>query len=392
MKKTLFYFLSSVLIIQACSKDEIDTESKETIPAENTVIIEEDDWQESIIEIDTSNFTFKFDKDLSNKYDLKVGDIIIGKDDGGYLRKITDFHSTNSEILIETESSTILEAFTQVKEQGNYTLTPNYSSSEFWLDDGVELTNLKSTNVNILDLNLNAILYDLDGDFSTYTDQIKLNGNYKLDVDFNVDIDIENLNIQNLIFNYEINQNKKILGTFGIPGLEYSKEKKLAKIPCGTIPAGPIIIQPVIEIFAGFNCNLAAQFSIDYEQTYKSHTTVNYDGTNWTTEKSIEELEIFEEQWFEGFYMAKLYIKPSLSFKVYKTVSPYISGDLYGKATINQWEGMPSGYMDLKYSTGFKLDAGVKMQIWDKSLFDFNTNIYEWEHVIYEAQYAPPGK
>ncbi|NOQ28161.1 MAG: hypothetical protein GQ564_22595 [Bacteroidales bacterium] len=385
MKKFTLLLLTILLFaFNSCKKDDEIEPINDNGLAENTVQITDSDWQNTIINIDTTTYTFKFKKNVLDNYSINKGDIILGTEDGGYLRKVKNMTSVGDEITVETEFAAITEAFKDLHEQTSVTIMPNIESQEFWLDDGVEMSSLKSTSANLMNFSINTVLYDLDGDLSpsSSTDQIRISGSYKLDADFNIDLDIENFEVSKLMLQYDINQTKVIDGYLGLPGLEYSLKKRIAKIPCGTIAAGPVIIEPVIEIYAGFNVDMSMPLQMKIEQEYNSLTTITYENGNWDTEKTVTENESFEKPTISGVLDAKLYLKPVLKFKVYRTVSPYIDVELYGAANVE----LEFDLLKWKTSVGFDMNAGVSMMIWNHSLFNFNTNLFHWEHIIAQGE------
>jgi hypothetical protein len=382
MKKTTFLFYAFFLIIfTSCQKDEDNPSNIEGL-SDNTVLIDSTDWHGNIINVDTTNYTFRFNKDILDTYDIKTGSIIVGTEDGGYLRKVKKIETTGNEVRILTEFAAITEAFEELHEQAEVPIIPNFESPEFWLSEGIEISNLKSTHANLINFNINAILYDYDGNFSTKIDQIRMSGNYDLNANFYIDFDIENAEISKLLLQYQIEQIKAINAYVGLVGIEYTYKKKLATIPCGTVAAGPVIIEPVIEIYAGFGVNMSAPLEMKFEQNYINTTTIKFENGNWDTQKEIYENEDFVRPTVSQVFNAKLYLKPILKFKIYRTVSPYIDAELFGSANAK----LTSNILNWKASVGLDMKAGVSMMIWNLTVFDFNTNLFNLHHIIAEGQ------
>jgi len=384
MKKASLLLMTMLLIpFYSCEKDDEIEAINDNGLAEKTVQITDSDWRNNIINVDNTTFTFKFKKNVLNNYSINKGDIILGTEDGGYLRKVKNMSTIGDEITIETEFAAITEAFEELHEQATASIVPNVESQEFWLEDGVVMNSTKSTSANLMNFSINTVLYDLDGNSSTTTDQVRISGSYELDADFHIDWDIEEFELKNLILQYDINQTKVIDGYLGISGIKYYPEpQKLATIPCGTIPAGPVIIEPVINLYAGFEMDLSAPLRMRLEQDYFNSTIITYDNGNWDTEKTVTENENFEKPSISGVLKAKLYLKPELKFKVYRTVSPYIDAELYGAADVE----LDSDLLKWKTSVGFDMNAGVSMKIWNHTLFNFNTNLFNWEHIIAQGE------
>ncbi len=207
MKKITFLFLLVLITMSSCKKDEnFDTDS--IIPSDNTIIVNEKDWDNSLVNIKNDDFTFTFSKEILKLYGFVVGDIIVCQSGGGYLRKISSITEDGDNIIIKTDFATITEAFKQGGGKvENIKLTPDLNSDSLWLDEGVVLSSLKNLNNEdelSIGFTFNNILYDFDGNFSTPDDQVRVTGSYMLTSNFGFEHSIKNGDLDFLYIKYEL--------------------------------------------------------------------------------------------------------------------------------------------------------------------------------------------
>lgn len=369
----------STLIMNTDKK--VIAEFEKIVP--KTYVIKDDDWNNNIINIDETNYTFTFNSSIKDKYEIREGDFLVSTLNGGYLRRISEITISNNQINLKTEFAAITEAFTELSEDVSATLTPNYSSNDFWLDEGVKLDDIQAKRINTsISLDLEKTLYDFDNDPETDYDQIRISGNYSIGAGADIDIKISKAEIENLKIEFPLDQSLNIKGFFGV-GSEYSLDEIIGNIPCSDIFLGPIVVTPSIEIHAGFTMNTTGSIELEYNQIKNSTTTMLYNGNDWQTTKSLTKENDFKDPIVRAEGNAKLYIKPQLKFKIYRTLSPYLESELSARAeaTLNQ--------EDIFWKTfiGYNLGVGVEMKIWKKTLIDFNFEAYQDEWLIKEGEY-----
>ena len=369
----------STLIMNTDKK--VIAEFEKIVP--KTYVIKDDDWNNNIINIDETNYTFTFNSSIKDKYEIREGDFLVSTLNGGYLRRISEITISNNQINLKTEFAAITEAFTELSEEVSATLTPNYSSNDFWLDEGVKLDDIQAKGINTsISLDLEKTLYDFDNDPETDYDQIRISGNYSIGAGADIDIKISKAEIENLKIEFPLDQSLNIKGFFGV-GSEYSLDEIIGNIPCSDIFLGPIVVTPSIEIHAGFTMNTTGSIELEYNQIKNSTTTMLYNGNDWQTTKSLTKENDFKDPIVRAEGNAKLYIKPQLKFKIYRTLSPYLESELSARAeaTLNQ--------EDIFWKTfiGYNLGVGVEMKIWKKTLIDFNFEAYQDEWLIKEGEY-----
>lgn len=107
------FFILILLIPNGCKKDkeeEIPASPSGPVVPETTKVISQDDWNTSIVNIDSTNWTLTVQPVLVEQYDLNPGDIIISTDGEGLLRKINKIDDASGNKVITTGEGTIVEA------------------------------------------------------------------------------------------------------------------------------------------------------------------------------------------------------------------------------------------------------------------------------------------
>ncbi|MEC3908741.1 FISUMP domain-containing protein [Tamlana sp. 2201CG12-4] len=379
------FFIDKDLDISA--EFQLDQNSENFTLSENTYIIDERIMDDYFVSLDTIDFTFAFKEDISDILFLKPNDILIGTKEAGFLRKIKKITKSNNQVILETDFVTIIEAFERLNQQTQLSLVPNLDGDEFWLDEGITISSGKTSGKNnnrILNFTISKVLFDADGDNTSVNDQLRISGDYSLTPTFGADIQLNGNNFEKIefdvIYNNQLSLTAHVGGT-----IENSVEKKIGKIPFGYVTVGPVIVEPIIEFYAGVNVELNGSIQFGSSQDYRVYTKITtQNGNNWQTEKSIIKNTEFFEPLVNLDAEAKVYFKPVLKFRIYKVLSPYVDAEIYGKAKVEY--PSPFKYLNLQGYNGFNFGFGVKMGIFKKTLFDYHFDAYSEEDLILDKQ------
>ena len=374
----------TALVFQSCKKENEQSapNGNDTSPIPKTTkVIAEDDWSTLISDVDLTTFTFTF----NNNPGLEVGDVLVTTADGGYLRKVTEISTNNGKVEVKTEFASLTDAIEKGHGEIKDTrLIPNMESDSLWMDEGVSILNKKDGENMSVGLDLNLILYDADGNPQTDNDQVKIEGDFEMESDFSIDIDINDFNLDYLKLGYDFTETTGINATF-TGGLKFTKQKKIATIPCGKIivPAGiPIYIEPYIDFYAGFEVSSETALQTGVSQIYEYNATLTYDNGDWTNEKQLKKTLVPYAPIITGELEAKTYIKPYLRFKIYRTVSPYVNGEIYAKAETE----MSNNLINWGLYLGFGAHAGAYMKIFKRNLFNYDLKLFEMEWELLNGQ------
>ncbi len=132
-------------------------------------------------------------------------------------------------------------------------------------------SNLKTTKANnLFDVQLNCVLYDLDGDSETTDDQIRLSGDYKFTAELFTNLEISWFHLKKFESGIKTNQNANIDLT---ANLQWNFDREigfdLAEFQLGAIPVGGVVwLVPTLTVKAYIHGDLTVTFEtgISYTQ------------------------------------------------------------------------------------------------------------------------------
>jgi formylglycine-generating enzyme required for sulfatase activity len=375
--------------LTTCKKDPKDSETK-PIP-ETTKVIDESAWQDNVISVDSSNFTFTFNGNLSNQVILKKGDILVSSEGEGYLRKVTNVVKENGEIKVYTEFASINEAV----RDGNFTLNTVLSEQKIskitYLKNGIKIdtSHMKSTKATNISATINEYL---DPD-----QKVHITGNFSILSAINCELVITQFRVEKFSIDYEIEELINLQSTLEILNILYEKEVELVNITFNpiTIMIGPVPVRivPEMVILVGAEMNIESNVTTSINQQMSYAVGMLYENETWAPTQEQTKSFTFEPPTLSATASAKAYIKPQLNIKVYGTVAPYLYGEAYGRIDAdllaNPWWVIYGGA---------NVGAGVKMEIFGQELFDWPTTpfyLFEYEEPVInssevETNQAPP--
>ena len=386
--KTIFITLIAMLAIaalvfQSCKKEEeedpppVDVEL--SIP-ETTKVIKQNVWNSNFVELDTSNYSLTFKKELTNEISIGVGDIIISQDGYGYLRRVAEIKNEGDNIKVYTSFASLTEAI----ENGSFSFETVLSEQKVmkinYLKEGVILdrTDMKSTEET-------AMEYEID----TYLDNdntVHVQGSFILLPSVNAELIIKWFKVKKLNVEFVVDEQISLKSTIELVDIEYEKKVKLAGVVFQSIivmvgPV-PVVIVPELEIFAGVELDVESTVTTSVDQSMNYIAGMLYENKVWTTYKEMNKQLNYLPPSLTATATAKAYIKPQMNLKFYGTVAPYLAGELYGRIEAelqaNPWWSLYGGV---------NIVAGVEMEIFGEELFDYYTDppIIEYEQLIINA-------
>jgi uncharacterized protein (TIGR02145 family) len=375
------------LALSTCKKDPKDPETK-PIP-ETTKVIDESTWQANVISVDSANYTFIFNENISSKVVLKTGDILVSAEGEGYLRKVTNVVQENGEIKIYTEFASLNEAV----RDGNFTFNTILSEQNIkkitYLKKGIKIdtTHMKSTEATNIEASIDEYL---DND-----QKVHVTGNFSMLPSANCELVLGFFKVKKFSIDYEIEEQINLATTLELLNLEYSKEVELVDITFNTIIVYigtpplviPVVIVPEMVIVAGVNMDIESNISTSIHQQMNYSVGILYENGIWTPLQQQTNSFTYQPPTLTANANAKAYIKPQLNFKVYGKVSPYIYGEAYGRLEAdlleNPWWALYGGA---------NVGLGVKMEILDQELFNWPKTpfyIFDYEQLIAQSTTPP---
>lgn len=185
-KSTLFLIVASVIAvvtIVTCSKKNPTqaTPPPEQIVISDQVVVVPDTTMNKIHHVDSTNYTYYFNKTATNISSLQHGQIIVNGMEEGTLRKVNSVSETADYYVVQTDSARLDEAILQGGFYSSFALEPNKVKTIKTLKGVTVKPNSKG---DAFFISFDQVIYEDQGTGA----QIKINGTaeYKPSVDFGV--------------------------------------------------------------------------------------------------------------------------------------------------------------------------------------------------------------
>lgn len=402
--KTIQWIVTALLLSlvifpqQSCKKDKEEEPSPEpdVILSENTKIIDQVKWQNSFISIDSSTYTYTFNSNI-NSLDLQTGDIMVASAGEGLLRKIKSINVVGGQIEIQTEQATLVDVIEkgQIKMDTLLTISGIKSIEYYYEGIALDTADLKQTGDAKFNWDINAVLYDYDGNLNTTSDQVRLEGDFNCNWNLIVFIDIGIVQgLKEVKCGFESYEN---LDLQLVAGLEYSFSKNIDLLTVNFNPIVvmvgplPIVFLPQFKIKAGVDGYANASITASLEQSMSFDAGIQYlKNQGWSNYKKFDKSFNFNPPQLNMNAGAEPYLKPELIIKIYGIAGPFVNLKLYGNLEANLLE-TPWW----KLYGGLKMDAGAKASIQTiigDVIFEYTiSDLINYEILISQAD-TPPGE
>ncbi|MBN1211441.1 MAG: fibrobacter succinogenes major paralogous domain-containing protein [candidate division Zixibacteria bacterium] len=238
-----------------------------TTPTTTTIIPEADT---TVIKSYETDGTVTLDETSEYAQNISVGDIIIGQDDidapNGFLRKVVSKTSASGTVVLETEPTTMAEAFEMMSIKETNVLRPSDVVS-YNLYDGVRY--LPNKDDETFSVELGVVLYDQDGNTETTDDQIRLDGQYDFSAALFAEIEISWFTLQKFETGIETEDNTNLTLTANLQwSFDEAMEFDLAEFHLGAIPVGGVVwLVPTLTVEAHIHGDLTVTFVTGIEYT-----------------------------------------------------------------------------------------------------------------------------
>jgi len=369
-----------ILLFTGCKKDKDKVEEEpqpEVIIADNAKFIDQATWQGSYVSVDSTTWTYLFTAGIS-AMNFKEGDIMVSAAGQGALRKITRITTIGNQVEFQTTGATLTDIFKQARITIDTFLTLSKIKSIRYYYPGIVLDTSRLKHGSETEFN-----WDINVNLTNY---IKLTGNFGCDWEILFDVNIGYFSgLEEVKCGFKSTEN---LNLTLVAGYEYNLEKsiKLASVSFSPIFifVGPfiVVISPEFDLNVGVEGYANASVTTSVEQSLSFNAGIHYlAASGWSNYKEFNKSFEFQPPQLNMNAGAVGYLKPELFLKVYGIAGPYANLKLYGKIDANLVE---SPWWEL--FGGLKMDAGVKAEVFGKTLFDYNVpDIINYEMLIAAA-------
>ncbi len=386
MKTRRHSYLPWVLIVimliisqNGCKKDNDNINPDNPPPNQipkTTKVVKDQDWNQNIVAVDSSDWTLTFKPLINKNYNLKVGDVLLSTEGEGLLRKITEIEEEGGKLIVKTEDATVVDAMPVGRLKFNVDLTQNLDKAKIlYLADGVKFNGTrKGKNGRVeLTFSLEKEIYD----------DVTIGGELGLSPSVSGSICWNDGNLDTLILAYTFTESLELTATVTVASLELEKEMKLARVqlPTFTIYAGiPIVVTPVFTLKIGANLELNSEMTIGVTQELSYTTGFSYieGNTSPICDMDMDLGPMTPE--LSNTLEAKAYIKPILDMKIYQVISPNLSLEMYGK--LDAEVGASPWW---KLYAGLSGAAGFKIGKWGFDIVDIKLDIFDYKKLLLDA-------
>ncbi len=310
---------------------------------------------------------------------LKTGNIIISgvakNAPFGFLRKIANIQINGNTYTITTTDVPLTDAFKKL----HVDYTKSYS-----LGDTLRTTPVGTTFS--IDMP-NIILYDADGNNTTTSDQIKVNGNLTLTPEIHVKIDIglngilPTLTYAKIECGFEsvVNQTVTAGGSLG----SISKKINIFSKPLALfiIPGTPLVVVPNLRVSLGADASINVDVVASEINTMTVNSYLEYNNSSWDTGYTQTMQNEFTFSGINGYANAKVYVEPAIDFKLYN--SNWAKGSITAQAYLKA-SGQISPTPDCELRAGVSAGAEANLQLfaWSFTAASY-PSIFDYSKVLY---------
>jgi hypothetical protein len=308
------------------------------------------------------------------------GDIIVGASTlergnevapFGFLRRVVNaFTDDQGQFIIETVPAALDEAV----ERGTQEVTVPIDFGAIYTEETLTTSFLPQEGVVPvsyappyagLQVTIDHVVYDEDGNNSTTNDQVKARGWVKVEpgAQVQLDLDIKDHQLQSFHFLTTTQESARVELYSDVKVLSFQKTvpiKRFTFFP-QTIFIGPIpvVITPQLTVYVGANGSVSVKVSTGIEQSSTITTGVSYENGKWTPVAKISDNHIGPlETKLTQSAQAGVFAGPELAVKIYTAAGPY--GQIRGYLTL---KADPSATPLWKLYGGIKGELGIKVEV-----------------------------
>ncbi|PJE81362.1 hypothetical protein COU58_02675 [Candidatus Pacearchaeota archaeon CG10_big_fil_rev_8_21_14_0_10_32_42] len=321
--KELIFILVLGFFFTSCKENPVKTEDLNYPPPtpegiyfhKNTKVLSSDE-SSKISSISSNSITFSSSNEIISS--IEVGDVIVCgislKTPGGFLRKVTGISKSGDANGI------------------------NFITTMVPLVDLIKAGKIPF-NKKVFSSNqtLSKVLFDVDGNYSTVDDQLKLNGNFNESgnlsgfLDFNkfpsISAQLKFTLSGSLDLNLVANLNKSLNEIY-----QLMPKKSLSPIMVWVNP--PVIVTPSFNLYAKVVGKVNGSFTSGAKDNFNTMVSLDYNGS-WTLQENAGHKFTFKEVEINFSSDLKLKIGGSVEFLVYELIGPSIGLEPYTRLNSN---------------------------------------------------------
>ncbi len=381
------------IFLTTCKKTDTTNPNPTPIPINptltaNTIIVSNGAINASLILVDSTKLVFNSTGTGIDK--IKVGSILVSDISNvaplGFLRKVTSVTTTNGQLICTTDQASLTDAIIQGDVQYNKVFTDNDIIGAD--SSGIDISALQRVQGLSFNFSYKVVVYDADGNNQTTYDQVYIEGDMKVEPTFNFQLKIDGASIKKFVVSMTLKNTNNIKAESKATLASLSKEVvlKTFELQPFTIPIAGVpipIAKQWIAIVLGIDGNLTARVTTGAQNVNTINAGISYENSTWNNINTIDNSLSLQPLTFEGAARVEPWLQVRYEIRPYgiKQSRIYVGarGSVIGEATIS-----PTG-LDLAIKWGVKFSAKAQMQIWDRTVIDYEKIFYEKEFPISQS-------
>ncbi|MFC1553371.1 fibrobacter succinogenes major paralogous domain-containing protein [candidate division KSB1 bacterium] len=372
-------------------------EQVETYEIAEVTKILESSTAENIVSVSEDGTTMIFPANDPTVQNLAINDVLVAniadKLPNGLLRKVASKTTQGDQITITTTKANMEEVFEKASINAEKRLTVADISTESMnsLQKGVSIDLNKSSVDGIYIAIDNIVLYDVDGDLVTTTnDQIRASGGLTIDPSFEFDIEIDDNKLQELSFVNTVVETAELKIYLGDQFTSIQKEYDVATLWFDPyviwIGWVPIVIVPKLALTVGIEGSTSAQLTAGVTQNATLKSGLDYSNGSWDAISDFSKEFTYVTPSISGDCNIKAYTGPQFNLMLYGVAGPYVdlNGYLEFDADVDQ-----SPWWEL-YG-GAEVGVGIEVDILGKEIVNYyKPKVIDYRQLITQVQEIPP--
>jgi hypothetical protein len=336
-----------------------DPEENETAISDKTVVVDSSDASLQQMRGDTLTFSLS-----ESAPDFESGDIVVGAESGGFLRRVTAVEIDGNQATLQTEQASLVNAVESGELSESFDLSGSQRKNQGRLkrNGWKAVRTAKGVKAKANELGIELADVTVSEDAESEIEVVFTNGEASFDPAADFDIEIGGGSIEELRiaasgtaeFSTDVEvaatntlskENSTTLATFRKPPIVFF------------IGPVPVTIQPTLDFVAGYESTVEQTGSVQFG--FESSETVTlgaeYMQDNWSP-ISEREKSLGSDMFDWGTELtadAKGYVRPELTFKLYQVAGPFINTGPYvlADAMVNpeSWYWKLNGGIDASF-------------------------------------------
>ena len=376
------------LVMVSCSEDD-DSEDDEITDVQLSDDVQVVDETELVlVEITENELVY----DNAANHGIKIGTILVGEADSvSYLRKVTDYNLDGDILSVATVQGKLTEAIINGEMHQTVSIDLGERNGKIeYMKEGVTLRN------DLINLDDTVIFEGTAG--SSQVSLVLNEGSIGFEPDFNIDLDIENNQLQEISVIATGQLDLDIYATLtSSASFQYQYEVEVFRhsfTQVQFIGGFPVFETFTVSFSAGFmaNSDIVGTFEAGCHGDYDLKFGYIYEnGEGWSLVQDEE--TNFIAYPIEGGFSANsetiVYIKPSIEVALYGLMGPYVS--VYPNTQLTADVHTRDIYWSYDFGVGMWADIGLNSDIFD--IEDFDYTIYEFYYSLLTDSgiYTGPG-